>query len=122
MYAGFFYAVGYYGPTRRRDAQARHRDMYGQVLSAISFLQPEILAIGKDKLDEWMAAESEKLATYKHYFDDLFRKQAHVRSAEVEELLGLVTDPLQGRPIRAACLTNADFKFKPAKDSDGTCP
>ncbi len=92
--------------------------MYGQVLSAVSFLQPEILAIGKETLDEWMDQDKE-LATYRQSFEDLFRKQAHVRSAEVEELLGLVSDPLQGPSASTGMLTNADFKFKPAKDSQG---
>jgi oligoendopeptidase F len=81
-------------------------------------VQPEILAIGRDKLDEWMN-QNPKLAVYKHNFDDLFRKQAHVRSTEVEEILGLVTDPLQGPGNSTSMLTNADFKFKPVKDSNG---
>ncbi len=59
------------------------------------------------------------MALYKHSFEDLFRKQAHVRSAEVEELLGLVSDPLQGPSTSTSMLTNADFKFKSAKDSNG---
>ena len=33
-------------------------------------------------------SQNEKLAIYRHNFDDLFRQQAHVRSAEVEEILG----------------------------------
>jgi oligoendopeptidase F len=94
--------------------------VYGQVLSAISFLQPEILAIGRDRLDEWMNGPSGGgLAIYRHSFDDLFRKQAHVRSADVEEILGLVSDPLQGPSNSTSMLTNADFKFKPVKDRDG---
>jgi oligoendopeptidase F len=53
MYAGFSYAVD---TTNQRAAGMRGRaqGMYGQVLSAVSFLQPEILAIGKETLDEWM--------------------------------------------------------------------
>jgi len=35
--------------------------------------------------------------------DNLFRKQAHVRSGEVEEILGMVSDPLAGQAIAAAC-------------------
>jgi len=119
MYAGFAYAVD---TTNQHAAGMRSKaqGMYGEVLSTISFLQPGILDIGKEKLDEWMSHPSgEKLATYKHSFDDLFRKQAHVRSAEVEELLGLVSDPLQGSANSTSMLTNADFKFKPAKDSKG---
>ncbi|HSJ89871.1 MAG TPA: oligoendopeptidase F [Anaerolineales bacterium] len=113
MYAGFSYAVD----TTNQEAagmQSRAQSIYGQVLSAVSFLQPEILAIGKDKLEEWMS-QNEKLAVYRQNFDDLFRKQAHVRSAEVEELLGLVSDPLQGPSTSTNMLTNADFKFKPVK-------
>jgi len=117
MYAGFSYAVD---TTDQHAAGMRGKaqGMYGEVLSAVSFLQPEILTIGREKFEAWMK-ESGKLATYQHYFDDLFRKQAHVRSAEVEELLGLATDPLQGSSNSSSMLTNADFKFKPTKDSKG---
>src|SRR5207249_487430 len=52
-------------------------------------------------------------------FDDLFRQQAHVRSAEVEEILGMVGDPLSGASNSTSMLTNADFKFKSVKDSKG---
>src|SRR6266540_2045659 len=119
MYAGFSYAVD---TTNQHAAGMRSKGqgMYGEILSAVSFLQPEILVIGREKLDEWMSQPSgEKLALYEHSFDDLFRKQAHVRSVEVEELLGLVSDPLQGASNSTSMLTNADFKFKPAKGSKG---
>src|ERR1041384_2168412 len=117
MYAGFSYAVD---TTNQHAAGMRSKaqGMYGEVLSAVSFLQPGLLEIGREKLDKWMT-ESEKLALYQHYFEDLFRKQAHVRSAEVEELLGLVNDPLQGPETSTSMLTNADFQFKPVKDSAG---
>ena len=117
MYAGFSYAVD---TTNQHAAGMRGRaqGMYGQVLSAAAFLQPELLAIGKKKLDEWMSRNAE-LAAYRHSFEDLFRRQRHVRSAEVEELLGLVSDPLQGPSTSTSMLTNADFKFKPARDRAG---
>ena len=117
MYAGFSYAVD---TTNQHAAGMRSKaqGVYGQVLSAIAFMQPEILALGRDRLEEWMS-QSEELAMYKHAFDDLFRKQEHVRSAEVEEILGLATDPLQGPSSSTGMLTHADFKFKPLKDSKG---
>ncbi len=117
MYSGFAYAVD----TTNQDAagmRSRAQGLFGQVLSAISFLQPEILAIGKEKLDEWMS-QNEKLAMYRHSFEDLFRKQAHIRSAEVEELLGLVSDPLQGPSTSTSTLTNADFQFESVKAGVG---
>ena len=117
MYAGFSYAVD---TTNQQTAGMRGKaqGMYGQVLSAVAFLQPEILEIGKDKLDQWIR-ESSKLEVYQQSFEDLFRKQAHVRSADVEEILGMVSDPLQGASTSTSMLTNADFKFQAIKDSNG---
>ncbi|NWG35954.1 MAG: oligoendopeptidase F [Chloroflexi bacterium] len=117
MYAGFSYNVD----TTNQQAAGlfgRAQGMYGQVSSAVAFVNPEILAIGKDRLEQWMR-ESSNLAVYRHFFDDLFRQQAHVRSAEVEEILGLVSEPLNGASNSTSMLTNADFKFKPVKDETG---
>lgn len=116
-YASFSYAV-----DTTDAAAAAMRDkagaMYGQVAAAVSFLQPELLALGKARLDQWLQ-QQEGLATYQHYLDNLFRKQQHIRSAEVEEVLGMVNDPLGGFYHASSMLTNADFKFKSVKDSSG---
>ncbi|HJS19955.1 MAG TPA: oligoendopeptidase F [Anaerolineales bacterium] len=115
MYATFLYNVD----TANQESagmRGRAQAMYGQVLSAVSFLNPEVFEIGKKKLDRWMS-QNKGLAVYQHSFENLFRKQAHVRSAEVEEVLGLVSDPLQGFFSSTSMLMNADVKFKPVKDS-----
>ena len=117
MYASFSYAV----ETTNQQAAGllgKSQGIYGQVVSAVAFLQPEILSIGKSKLDDWIN-QNDKLEVYRHNFEDLFRQQAHVRSAEVEEILGMVLDPFQGALNSSSMLTNADFKFKPIKDSKG---
>jgi len=62
---------------------------------------------------------NEILAEYRHSFDDLFRQQEHVRSAEVEEILGMLADPLNGASESTSMLVNADFKFAPARTSKG---
>jgi len=117
MYASFAYSVD---TTNQKAAgmRAKASGMFGQVASAISFLQPELLQVGKAKLDEFIQQE-EKLAAHKHSFEDLFRKQAHVRSAEVEEILGMTSEPFGGFYNSTSMLTNADFKFKSIKDSKG---
>ena len=117
MYAGFSFAVD---TTNQKSAgmSSQGQSMDGKVRAALSFIQPEILEIGESELDQWMQQEP-KLAVYAHYFDDLFRKQAHIRSVEVEELLGMVSDPLSGPGGTASMMTNADFKFQPATDSGG---
>ena len=86
-----------------------------QVNAAMSFVQPELLSMGEAKLRGWLA-EDTRMKLYEHYFNDLFRKQAHVRNAEVEELLGMLSDPFGTVSSTAKMLANADFKFKPAHD------
>ena len=49
----------------------------------MSYLDPGLIAIGEPRLRSWLAQEP-ALEIYSHYIDNLFRRQAHVRSAEVE--------------------------------------
>ncbi len=117
MYAGFAYAVDT-ADQAAAGMQGQSGGMFGQVAAAAAFMAPELISIGRPRLDEWMKQEP-KLAAYAHKFDDLFRKQKHVRSEEVEELLGLLVDPLTGPSTTASMLANADFKFEPAVNSNG---
>lgn len=117
MYAQFEYAVD----TTNQSAAGmvgKASSMAGQVAAATSFLNPELLKIGREQLNIWMK-ENSKLAEYKQSFDDLFRQQKHVRSAEVEEILGMLADPFSGPSNSSGMLVNADFKFAPAKNSKG---
>jgi oligoendopeptidase F len=118
VYAGMSHAV----EATDQEAAGRYNKVHGmtgKVQAAAAFIEPELLAIGREKLGVWMIEEP-RLAIYEQYFDDLFRKQAHVRSPEVEELLGMLADPFSGVSGSAGMLTNADFQFKPATASDGT--
>jgi oligoendopeptidase F len=117
MYAGFSYNVD---TTNQKSAAmfGKAQGMVGQVMAAVSFINPELLQIGKPKLDEWMK-QNPRLAVQAHSLDNLFHKQKHVRSAEVEELLGMVSDALGGASNSTSMLTSADFVFALAKDSKG---
>ena len=117
VYAGFSYNVD----TTNQSSAAMYskaQSIYGQVAGTIAFINPELLQMGKTKLDEWMS-QNPKLAIQAHNMDNLFRRQAHVRSGEVEEVLGMVSDTLGGAGNSSSMLTNADFKFAPALDSKG---
>lgn len=86
-----------------------------QVSAATSFVDPELLAIGEAKLRQWLKDDL-RMTMYEHYFNDLFRKQEHVRNAEVEEILGMLRDPFSSTRGTTNLLANADFKFTPARD------
>jgi len=118
VYAGMSHAV----EATDQEAAGRYNKVHGmqaKVLASIAFLDPELLVIGEEKIRQWLEEEP-RLSVYRHYINNLFRKQAHVRSSEVEELLGMLVDPFSGVSETASMLTNADFEFKPAVASDGT--
>jgi oligoendopeptidase F len=95
------------------------RSLMAKVSAVRSFEEPELMNIGFDKLQRW-AAEMDDLKIYKHYFDDLERRSAHIRSSEVEEILAMVTEPLPAFMSPAyASLINSELPFKPAISSDG---
>lgn len=85
--------------------------------AATAFAEPEMLTLG-DTLLEW-AAEEPRLAHCAHYFDNLLREKAHTRSAEVEQVLGMLQDPFSGIFRTYRELTNSDLKFADALDSRG---
>jgi oligoendopeptidase F len=114
MYASFSSSVDT-GNQKASAMSDRAQGVFGMVLGTISFLDPELLSIGEQTLRVWVKEEP-RLHIYGHYVDDLFRKQAHVRSAEVEEVLGMLADPFGGASNATNLLVNADFKFAPGVD------
>lgn len=96
----------------------RARGVFAQFMATMSFLEPELLAVGPERLLQW-AEEEPRLAICKHYFDMLARQKEHVRSAEVEELLSLVQDPFRTAAGIHGVISDADIRFRPAKDSQG---
>jgi oligoendopeptidase F len=107
--------------TTNQEAAARYDRTIGLVARAqatIAFSEPELLALGAEKLREWSQAEP-RLAIYAHYFDQLDRRREHVRSAEIEELLGMVRDPFATAAGTHGILADADLHFQPARDAAG---
>ncbi|HEY44751.1 MAG TPA: oligoendopeptidase F [Anaerolineae bacterium] len=118
----FYAGMSHYVDTTDQGAVERFskaQGLYGQTLAAMAFLDPELLSIGEETLSDWVQSEP-RLAIYEHYISNLFRKQAHVRSAEVEELLGMLKDPFLGTTATARMLTDSDLFFEPATAQDGS--
>ena len=94
------------------------RSLSSRLRAATSFVEPELMALGFDALQKWMEEEP-RLALFAHYFDQLEKRQRHVRSAEVEEMMAAVSDPLGTAMATYNILTNADMRFNPARDKKG---
>ena len=102
-------AVARFGRAQAADAQ---------LAAASAFVEPEVLAVGRERLRDW-STEEPALRAYDHYFDDLFRRAAHTRSAEVEEVLGLVSDAFSGPFTVYSALVDSDVVFAPAEPDGG---
>lgn len=103
-------------PAAARAGQAR--TLMANFAAAGAFFDPELMSLGFDKVEGWIA-ETPELAFFAHYVDRLRRRGAHVRSGEVEEVLALTSDPFAGAFSVFNALNNADMKFAPATASDG---
>lgn len=117
VYANYSYSVD----TQDGKAAAMNDEAqgaWGQVSSACSFVDPLLLELGRAVLEGWMRSEP-RLAPYRHAWDNLFRRQSHVRSAEVEEVLGMLADPFCGPENTSSMLVNADLQFADARDAGG---
>lgn len=122
IYKLFLYAdMEYYADTTDQEAGvllSRTTGLWSKISAAIAFIEPELLAIGRETLDKWIA-ENEALTVYAHYVDDLFRLAPHTRSAEVEQILGLVSDPFTQVMTTATMLSDADMHLQPGKNTKG---
>lgn len=117
VYAVMSYSVD----TKDESAVAQYdqvRALSARFGAAVAFAEPEMLAIGAGTLRTWIQTEP-GLAIYQHVFERLEHRAAHLRSAEVEELLGAVTDPFGTATAAHGVLANTDLAFVPAKDSNG---
>jgi len=117
MYASVVRSVD----TTNQDSAERSEvssALVGQVFSAVAFVEPELLEIERSTLENWMDQEP-GLEIYHHFLANLWRKRVHVRSTEVEELLGSVVDPFNSVYGNFSMLTDSDIQFAPAVDSQG---
>ncbi len=103
---------------RAKAMSDRVQGLLARVAGVTAFAEPEILALGRDTLQSWMEREP-RLQQYAHYFDRLERRRDHIRSPEVEELLGLVGDPFRAAGQIHSTLVTADLQFRPATSATG---
>jgi oligoendopeptidase F len=83
----------------------------------LSWMDPELLSAPIETLKQ--LKEHPALKTYQRKLELLIRSKPHQRSAEVEEVLSLASEPLGGSYKAFSLLENADMKIPNAKDADG---
>ncbi|TCO63866.1 oligoendopeptidase F [Caldanaerobacter subterraneus] len=89
-----------------------------EVMSATSFIVPEILSIETENLRN-MIEELEELKIYKQYIEDLIRYKPHVLSPEEEKILAEAETLAESVSTIYSMLNHADLRFPTIKDENG---
>lgn len=92
--------------------------IYVALSSALSFAEPEILAISDSILEKFYTQKPE-LQTYKRYLDDIRRKKAHILSNAEEKILAAAGDLAQSPDDIFGLLNDADMTFDSVSDIEG---
>jgi oligoendopeptidase F len=90
---------------------------YARIAAALAFIEPEILAIPDTTIEEWRR-EERGLDVYGYKLEQLARQRAHVRSAEVENILAQFGDVTRATSDVFTILTNADLNLPTIKDEE----
>jgi oligoendopeptidase F len=96
----------------------RARALWARVEEASSYFNPEVLEVGRERVDEFLA-ENDELKVYEHLLDDLFREAEHMLSAREEALLAAVGEVTAGPSQIFDMLNDADLQFGTVTDDEG---
>ena len=87
------YSSGDNGDAEAQEMEAKATRVYVEFSTNTAFLNPEILAIDPDTLNEWM--QGEDLRLYRHMIEDIVRARPHILSEEQEKMLAMLGDAAQ---------------------------
>jgi oligoendopeptidase F len=85
---------------------------------ATSWIQPELLNIPRQTIEQWMATHPD-MAQWKHYFNDLWRQAEHTLDADGEKLMA-IAGRMRGTPGDAhESMLSVDIEFPDIIGLDG---
>ena len=92
--------------------------IYTDFAAKTSYIEPEILKIDRHTVESFLNVEP-RLGVYRHYLDDILRRQAHTGTEGEEKIIadaGLMADGAQNI---YGIFSNADFPYPQVTLSDG---
>lgn len=104
---------------RTQEAQQMYARIYGkyvQYMTAVSFMEPEILALPQETLEEF--SKDSKLKDFAFNLQQMINRKPHVLSGEQEELLARFGEVLGAPGEIANILQDADMVFDSVKDGN----
>ncbi len=92
--------------------------MGAEVSARMAFLQPEVLAIGRETVEQWLRSEP-RLSIYRHGLDDILRRKDHTGSNAEETILANASLVSDGPHAIFSVFSNADFPYPEITLGDG---
>ncbi len=100
-----------------RSAYSRIQASYHLFGQAVSWIEPEILALDEKQLSLYLQADD--LRDYTFYLERLVRMKPHTLTEREEELIALAEEPLSKVYGTFRLFNDADLKFPDVADSEG---
>ena len=105
------------GDPKYQAMNGRANNLFVKFSTLCSFLDPEILSIDEDKLAEMR--NDPALKTYRHLLEDTDRNRAHTKSAEIEQMLAMMSDMAGTAQQSFTMLESVDMTFPTITDEAG---
>ena len=84
----------------------------------VAFADPALLSLDEASLLKW-SEPAQELELYRHAIEQLLRRKPHVRSREVEEVLGLLSEPMGNVEQISEMLSSLDLQIDDAVGASG---
>jgi len=107
------------GNAANLSLQQSSRVLGSKLNEATSFVDPEVLALGKTRVDAFLREEP-ALAPFRHPLDDTLRKAPHTLDLAGEELVAKFAFASRQSGSVYGILANADMPWPTVKLADGT--
>ncbi len=107
------------GDNTGLELSQRSQVLGSQLGEAQSFFPPEVLALGKQRVDAFLA-QDKGLSIYRHYLDDILRTAPHTLDARSEGLIAQFGLTADAAVSTYTILSTADMPWPKVKLSDGS--
>jgi len=105
--------------AQNQERRGQATDMYSAYGEATSWLAPEVIALGKDKVEGFIAASPVLQQRFAFQLRDILRSAAHTLDAKGEGLLAAAASPLAGPEDIRGQIVAADIPWPTVTLSDG---
>lgn len=104
--------------SENQARNARVMQLAAKYSSDTAFVNPEIISLGKEKINQFIK-ENENLVLYKKWFADILRFADHTLTEKEEKILAAATPVLTNSRNVFSMLNNADMQFDSFTTEDG---